>query len=140
MKKVSAILKRKQPHFLKISPTCTANDALCRMNTHDTDYLIVMDDDDHFLGLLTEHDIVAKTLFSKRPVSTIQANEMINTNLPVVNKDSTIDQCMQLMWRHHVRYLAVFNELDFLGIISSNDILREAVRNRNAIFDEEKVA
>ena len=138
MEKVTEILARKQTHFKKISPTCSISDALCRMSSQDTDYLIVMDDNENFLGLLTEHDVATKTIFTNRPLAKTGVNEMMNTRLPIADADDTVEQCMKVMRRYHVRYLPVFNDLIFLGIVSSDDILEEAVSHRADIFDEDE--
>lgn len=138
MEKVVTILAGKQPHFKKISPACSISDALCRMSSQNTDYLIVMDEDEKFLGLLTEHDVATKTLFAGRPLAKTKVKEMMNTRLPVADAEDTVEQCMRKMQRHHVRYLPVFNDLNFLGIVSTDDILREAVSHRMEIFDEEE--
>jgi signal-transduction protein with cAMP-binding, CBS, and nucleotidyltransferase domain len=135
MEKVSQIIARKQPHFKKISPACSIRDALSRMSTQHTDYLIVMDDDENFLGLLTEHDVASKTVFAKRSLSKTSVNEIMHTNMPLADRDDTVEQCMRTMKRHHVRHLPVFDKLNFLGIISADDILDEAVNNRAGIFD-----
>ena len=138
MEKVTEILARKQTHFKKISPTCSISDALCRMSSQDTDYLIVMDDNENFLGLLTEHDVATKTIFANRPLAKTGVNEMMNTRLPIADADDSVEHCMKVMRRYHVRYLPVFNHLIFLGIISSDDILEEAVSHRAGIFDEDE--
>jgi CBS domain-containing protein len=137
MEKVTAILARKQPHFNKISPVCSASEALCRMNARNTDYLIVMDDDGSFLGLLTEHDVAAKTIFANQELATTRVHEMMNTRLPVADADDTVEYCMRLMRRYNVRYLPVFNNLQFVGIVSTDDILEEVVSHRSEVFDEE---
>ena len=138
MEKVTQILARKQTHFQKISPACSISDALCRMSSQNTDYLIVMDDNENFLGLLTEHDVASKTIFSNKSIAKTKVNEMMNTRLPVADVDDTVEQCMQTMRRYNVRYLPVFNNLNFLGIVSTDDILHEAVTHRGHIFDDEK--
>jgi CBS domain-containing protein len=135
MEKVTEILARKQLHFKKISPVCSISDALCRMSSQHTDYLIVMDDNENFLGLLTEHDIASKTIFANQSLTKTRVNEMMDTRLPVADVDDTVEECMKLMKRYHVRYLPVFNDLNFIGIVSTDDILEEAVSHRAAIFD-----
>lgn len=135
MEKVTQILSRKQPHFKKIAPGCSVSDALCRMSTQHTDYLIVMDDNENFLGLITEHDVASKTLFANRSLTKTKVNEMMNTNLPVADVGDTVEQCMRVMKRHNVRYLPVFSQLNFLGIVSADDILDEAVSHGTKIFD-----
>ncbi len=138
MEKVTEILAGKQHHFQKISPGCTISDALCRMSSQHTDYLIVMDENDHFLGLLTEHDIARNSIFSRQPLGQVLVREIMNNRMPFADAEETVDQCMQLMRRHHVRHLPVFRNLQFLGILSTDDILQEAVRRRTGIFDEEE--
>jgi CBS domain-containing protein len=136
MEKVTEILARKQTHFKKISPACFISDALCRMSSQNTDYLIVMDDEGNFLGLLTEHDVASKTIFANLPISKTRVREMMNTRLPVADVGDTVEQCMKVMKRYHVRYLPVFNELSFMGIVSTDDILEEVLSHGADIFDE----
>ena len=138
MEKITEILARQQPHFRKISPTCSVIDAMCRMSSQNTDYMIVMDDNDNFLGLLTEHDVAIKTIFANQPLAKTQVREMMNTRLPVADVDNTVEECMKLMRRYHVRYLPVFENLNFLGIVSSDDILEEVASHRAGVFDEGK--
>jgi signal-transduction protein with cAMP-binding, CBS, and nucleotidyltransferase domain len=135
MEKVTEILSRKQPHFKHISPACSVDDALCRMSCQNTDYLIVMDEDNNFLGLITEHDIARRKIFEKEPSSKSEVRDMMNTNFPLADASDTLEQCLTVMKRFHTRYLPVFNELSFMDVISSDDILEEVFKNRNEIFD-----
>lgn len=135
MEKVTEILARKQPHFKQISPACSVDDALSRMSSQNTDYLIVMDDDNNFLGLITEHDIARKKIFEKEPAAKTRVSEMINTNFPLADTEDTLEQCMTVMKRFHIKYLPVFNDLSFMDVLSSDDILEEVLKNRTKIFD-----
>lgn len=137
MEKVTEILARKLPHFKLISPDKTISDALCMMSSQNTEYLIVMDDNKNFLGLLTEHDIASKTIFPNRPLSKTFVKEVMNTRLPFADAGDTVEECMKTMKRYNIRYLPVFHNLSFLGIVSTEDILEEALSHRSAIFDEE---
>ncbi|HKO81269.1 MAG TPA: CBS domain-containing protein [Chitinophagaceae bacterium] len=137
MENVTVLLAKKQSHFNKISPNCTISDALCRMSCQNTDYLIVMDDDERFLGLLTEHDIATKAIFNNRSITLTKVNQMMNTRLPAADSGDTVEDCMRLMRRFNVRYVPVFKNLNFLGVVSSDDIIQEAVSHRLKIFDVE---
>ncbi|HMU47407.1 MAG TPA: CBS domain-containing protein [Chitinophagaceae bacterium] len=138
MEKVTEILARKLPHFRHISPDTSVNDALCIMSTQNAEYLIVVDDNKNFLGLLTEHDVASKTIFPNKPLVNTKVGEVMNTRLPFVRSDDTVEICMKTMIRYNVRYLPVFHNLSFSGVISSEDILEEALSHRTAIFDEEE--
>ena len=137
MENVTVLLAKKQSHFNKISPNCTISDALCRMSCQNTDYLIVMDDDERYLGLLTEHDIATKTIFNNRSITLTKVNQLMNTRFPAADAGDTVEDCMRLMKRFNVRYVPVFKNHNFLGVVSSDDIIQEAVNHRLKIFDVE---
>ena len=136
MENVTAILDRKQTHFNKISPTSFVSDALCRMSCQHADYLIVVDDDEKFLGLLTEHEIATQTIFTNLSINSTRVQTIMNSRWPVADADDSVEDCMRLMSRYNVRYLPVFKNLNFLGVISTEDILEEAVSHRFCIFDD----
>jgi CBS domain-containing protein len=137
MESITAILEKKQPCFNTISPEVSIREALVRMNSLHTDHLIVTDNDDNFLGLLTEHEIVSAILRNNPDPEKTAIGSIINRNLPLADTSDTVEDCMHLMKRFDVRYLPVFEDLHFVGVISSDDILHHAILRRGGIFDEE---
>jgi CBS domain-containing protein len=137
MEKITSILTKKQPHFHTVSPASSVNNALCQMCCENVDYLVVMDEDDRFLGLITEHDIASGVLATNKKLTKTKVKDIMNKRLPFATTEDTVEKCMQLMRQHHVRYLPVFENFLFKGIVSSEDILEEAVNNRMKIFDTE---
>lgn len=135
MEKINQILSRQQPHFINIPPGSSIRDALCRMSTLNTEYLIVMDGKNKFLGLLTEKDIARKALFLNLPLAETKVEELMTTQWPFADVNNTVDECMNTMKAHHVKYIPVFENLEFVGVVSADDILQEAVMQRQEIFD-----
>ena len=138
MEPITSILNRKQMHLHIVSPESLVTDALQQMRSENVDYLIVIDDDGRFLGLLTDHDIATKIIFGRKPLNKTLVREIMNTRLPVVTTDDTMEKCMRTMKQHNVRFLPVFDGFDFKGIVSSDDIIYEVVENRMEIFDSEE--
>jgi len=134
MEKITSILAKKELHFHTVSPGSSADTALSRMCHENVEYLIVMDDE-KYVGLLTEHDITSKVLITNKQLSKTKVSDIMNKGLPAATTDDTVERCMQLMRQHHIRYLPVFEIHSFRGIVSSDDILEEAVNNRMEIFD-----
>jgi CBS domain-containing protein len=134
MEKITSILAKKELHFHTVSPGSSADTALSRMCHENVDYLIVMDDN-NYVGLLTEHDITSKVLITNKQLAKTKVSDIMNKGLPAATTDDTVERCMQLMRQHHVRYLPVFEIHSFRGIVSTEDILEEAVNNRMEIFD-----
>lgn len=137
MEKIITILARKQPYFNTVSSDTALNEALHKMNCENTGYLIVMDND-RFLGVLSEHDIFSKAMMKKLPLDKMTVRETMNTGIPIVDSEETVESCLKLMNLFKVHYLPVFENFSFCGVVSSDDILQEAVKNREGIFDQEK--
>jgi|SRR5436190_22684129 len=138
MDKVVTILDKKQSHFNKIPPDCSLSDAFARMTSQNMECLSVVDDNERFLGILTEHDIAKKAVYSNQPPDKINVQEVMNTKIPFANVDDSIEHCILLMKQHHTRHLPVFESFNFRGIISVDDLLEEAIQSRESIFDGEQ--
>jgi CBS domain-containing protein len=135
MQKLQTILSRKQPHFQNVSISSYVSDALYQMSCQNMDYLVVIDDNENFAGVLSEHDITSKVMFANKPLHKTKVSDIMNNRLPHATGNDTIEGCMQLMQQHHTRFVPVFEEFNFIGVVSSEDLLAEAVYNRQEIFD-----
>ena len=56
MEKIAEVLNQKYPQFNTILYNRSVTDALFQMRCENVDYLIVLDEAENFLGLLTEND------------------------------------------------------------------------------------
>ncbi len=136
MEKVADVLGRKYPQFNTVVPDCMVSDALYQMICENADYLIVMEDG-RFQGILTDHDIAARALLDDRPLNRILVRELMSRTLPVATPDNSLEHCLQLMERYQVKHLAVFDRFEFRGVVSSNDLIQEALHSRKDIFEEQ---
>src|SRR5438128_8350822 len=135
MEKIASILSRKQSHFNNVSSSSLVSDALFKMSCQNIDYVVVIDENENYAGLLSEHDIATNVMLINKPLNKTQVRDVMNNRLPHATSFDTIEECMQLMQRHRTRYVPVFDDFNFVGVISSEDILSEAVHNRLEIFD-----
>lgn len=127
MKKITDILGRNLPQFNTVSPIATVKDALYKMYCEHVDYLIVMEDE-KFMGLLTEHDVAGKVLFSEKPLHNTLVKEFMTTEVPVVTDDDSVEHGILLLDLHKVRYLAVFEDFNFKAIVTAQDLMRQALK------------
>ena len=131
------ILAKKQPNFHTVSPSSSVSDAVSQMCVENIDHLIVLDENERFLGILSEHDITLLSMSSHKPMEKMEVKEVMNTRLPVATTNDSIERCMQLMRQFNVRLVPVFEGFHFCGVVSAEDIIREAVYSRMKIFDED---
>ena len=60
----------------------------------------------------------------------------MSTSLPMVGMQDTIEHCMQMLNSYKTRYLVAFDNQQFAGVVTINDVLREAIENKEMVFDE----
>lgn len=135
MEKIADVLARKYPQFNNVVPDCLVSDALYQMCSENVDFLIVLEND-KFQGIITDHDIASKILFENRPLNKIKVAEFMSRSLPVTTPETSLEQCMQLMERYNVKHIAIFDHFLFRGVISSYDLIHEALSNRRDVFEE----
>ena len=128
MERIADVLGRKYPQFNTVVPDCLVSDALYQMCCENVNFLIVLEDD-KFQGIITDHDIAGRILFENRPLNRIKVKEFMCKTLPVTTPETSLNQCMQLMERYNVRHLAIFDRFTFKGVISSDDLMHEALTN-----------
>ena len=137
MEQVADLLTRIYPQFNTASATSLVSDALYQMCSENVDYLIIMENG-KFMGIITDHAIASKILFENRPLNQIEVRDYMNTSLPVVTPETSLHNCMKLMERYNVRHLAIYDQFDFKGVVSSYEIMQEVLHKRSALLDEEE--
>jgi CBS domain-containing protein len=137
MKKVSDILRRKGTNIISVSSTASVIDALRLMSEHNIGSIAVMDGE-KYLGLMTERDYSRKVVLNGKSSTNTRITEIMTTVLPRVSNDDTIEYCMQLMSENNIRYLPVFNENIFQGLISINDLVKETIRSQEETINDLK--
>jgi CBS domain-containing protein len=135
MERIADVLARKYPQFNTVVSDCFVSDALYQMCSENVDFLIVFENE-KFHGILTEHDIASKVLFDNRPLNKIKVNEFMSQTVPIATPDASLEYCMQLMERYNVRHLAIFDRFTFMGVVSSTDLMQQALNARKSNFEE----
>jgi len=135
MKTVSEILRIKpKPHNI-IASDAKVIDALILMNSVNLSYLVVMDNG-QFQGIFSERDYTRNVVLKGRTSDTSTVQEVMTTSFPSVAPSDTVETCMKLLDAHKTRYLPVFSGHQLEGVVTLNDVLRQAIWNKEDVFDE----
>jgi CBS domain-containing protein len=135
MKTVGDILESKAKPDNIIDSHAKVYDALVMMNSVNLSYLIVMEDG-HFKGIFSERDYTRNVILKGRTSDKTEVQEVMTSNLPTVGKYDTVETCMKLLDLHKTRYLPVFAGANFTGVVTLNDVLRQAIQSKEDVFDE----
>lgn len=129
MKKVSDILARKHRDLISIAPDQSVLEALKIMSDNNIGSILVMQNG-RYLGLLTERDYARKVILKGKSSTDTLVRDIMSTDLPPIDPESTMDECMQLMSVNNIRYLPVFEDLHLVGIISINDVIKAVIESQ----------
>jgi predicted transcriptional regulator len=139
MRTVADILAHKPPVFNVISAKAKVIEALQLMNSVNLSYLVVMDGDT-FHGIFSERDYSRNVILKGLHSDSVSVEEVMSTSLPIVSLKTTVEDCMHLLNSHKTRYLIVFFDHEFKGVVTINDVLRDAIENKELVFDQLKAA
>ena len=135
MRTVANILMSKPPAFNFVEPDAKVIEALQIMNSVNLSYLVVIKEET-FYGIFSERDYIRNVILKGLHSDTCAVKEVMSVSLPVIGMQDTVEQCMQLLNSHKTRYLVVFDDNNFKGVITLNDVLREALNSKEMVFDE----
>lgn len=115
--------------------TCHANDSLDHaaqlMWDHDCGCIPVVDDRNRPLGMLTDRDVCMAAYTTGGPLWALRVSSAMSRHPHTCRVGDTISDAEALMRSSRVRRLPVVNADDHVvGILSLNDIAREASRGR----------
>ena len=128
MKKVADILAKKGSSVISVTPQTRVIDALHIMADRNIGSIMVIENN-VYCGLLTERDYARKVILKGKASSDTLVKDIMSNDLPHINRDTSIDSCMQLMSDNNLRYLPVFEQQNVIGIISINDVIKAVIAN-----------
>lgn len=131
---VQQILDRKKKSFNIIEPSALVIDALTMLNSVNLSYLIVMDGD-QFKGIFCERDYCRNVILKGRSSKTTTVQEVMTTDIPIIDVTDTVEYCMSTLNLHKTRYIIAFSSGHFAGVITIHDLLRQVLINRENVFD-----
>jgi CBS domain-containing protein len=101
--------------------TCTPEDSisslLANMVIHDIGAIIVVKKEVP-IGIITEKDILERSIMKDKDVYKTQANEIMSTPLITIEHDRSIKEAIELMKKHNIRRLAVTDNRALVGLVT----------------------
>ncbi|RSS84121.1 CBS domain-containing protein [Streptomyces sp. WAC06614] len=99
-------------------------DAARRMRDDDIGDVLVVDDG-HLKGVLTDRDLVVRVMAEGKPADDTTVAEVCSGDPVTVSPDDDIDKAVTLMRSHALRRLPVTDKERLVGIVSLGDLAVE---------------
>ena len=110
------------PDPVCVDPHDSAADAARRMREVDSGAILVAEDG-HLSGLLTDRDIVVRAIAEGRDPAQVEVQEICSADVQALGPDDDVDRAIQLMRDQHVRRIPVVEDGDRpVGIVSIGDL------------------
>lgn len=126
MKKVKDILTKKGAFVISIAADAKIIDALHVMQEKNVGSVVVMEGG-KYKGILTERDYARKVILLDKNSSDTTVREIMSTDLPEIQMDTSLEVCMLLMAERNIRYLPIVDQGELIGIVSSNDLIKATI-------------
>jgi CBS domain-containing protein len=109
-----------------VSPSDTVYRALQLMAENNTGAVMICDGD-HFVGIFTERDYCRKIILMGRSSVNTPIQDIMTKKMITVCLDSTLEECMELMTKYHIRHLPVQDEDRLVDLVSMRDVMEAII-------------
>ncbi|MGN6822200.1 MAG: CBS domain-containing protein [Candidatus Nitrosocosmicus sp.] len=113
---------------ITINFTKSALDAALLMKEKRISSLIVQDDEEKSLGIITERDFVKRVCAEDKKSSDVKISELMSKIQTFAEPNTPVDVAVQRMINNRIRRLPVISEGKVVGIITVTDLAKELRR------------
>lgn len=103
--------------------------AAIKMKNYDIGLIVIVDEKDEVLGVLTDRDIVIRAVIDNMIDGFV--HEIMSNNVIGVSKNDDIEKAIAIMGEYQVKRLVVYSEAKKIeGVLSLSDIARGRYSNK----------
>ena len=113
--------------LVTIAASNSAQEAAIKMRENDTSSLVVIDENNKAVGIVTERDLVTRVCVHDASSKTAKLEKVMSSPVVTIDALSSVEVAADIMTQNGVRHLLVAEDEDIgkpLGIISTGDFVR----------------
>lgn len=136
MTTVREVLDRKGRNVFAVGPEAPVYRALELMSEKHVGALMVLDEDRHLIGVVSERDYARKIALQGKSSKDTPVRDIMTTKLFCVTPKDNVEQCMALMTDKSVRHLPVLDGERLDGVISIGDVVKSMLSQQEFIIEQ----
>jgi CBS domain-containing protein len=121
--KVQEILNKKSSDVLTIHPDQSLHEASQILANKNIGALVVVDDHQMPVGMISERDIVHQ-LAKKKSIASVTVGEVMTTEVVIAIPDDDVAYLSNTMTNQRIRHLPVMDDGKLAGIVSIGDVVK----------------
>jgi CBS domain-containing protein len=114
-----------------IASTDTVLQAVKKMTDVHVGALLVTEGE-KIVGIYTERDYLYKGENEGRVAKDTMIKDVMSVRMITVTKDTTVEQCVDLMKQYNIRHLPVVENNKLVGLVSMRDVIAAAIENKES--------
>ena len=122
--KVQDILQKKSSEIFTVHPHQTLNEASQILATHNIGSLVVVNEQQHVIGILSERDIVRQLAEHGETTGSMTIGEVMTTEVVIAVPDDDLAYLSNTMTNNRIRHLPVLQDGHLVGIVSIGDVVK----------------
>jgi len=122
--RISEILRSKRSDVVVISLDATIRSAIAVMTRELVGALVVVDDDQHLLGVVSERDIIQNLDLEGTDVMGTLVRRVMRTDGPVATQEDSVLSVMEVMTAARARHVPIVKYGRAIGIVSIGDVVK----------------
>ncbi len=123
--------------IFSVKPDALVIDAIRMLTEKKVGALLVLEGN-KLAGIFSERDYTRKVVLNARSSSETKVSEIMTTasNVKSVEPSQSVDECMVIMSKHHIRHLPVIKNGEPVGILSIMDVVKNIISEKEFIIEQ----
>ncbi len=112
-------------------------DAIKTLTEKEVGALLVLENN-KLAGIFSERDYTRKVILNNRNSSETKVSEIMTdlTDLKCVSPSQSIDECLVIMSKYHIRHLPVVKDSEVIGMLSIMDVVKNIISEKEFIIEQ----
>ncbi len=116
-------IQNQTEELFDIGQSVTIADAAKQMSRHHIGCLAVFDENQNFVGIITERDMLSKVLARSLSPKNALVSGVMTSSVVSCEPKTSITEAERLMAKHKIRHLPILQDGKAVGMISSRDLI-----------------
>lgn len=125
--KVEHILQSKGAEVFAVQREDSIADAVATLNSNNIGAVVVKDDAERIVGILSERDIVRRLSKQREAVLSLRVADCMTPDPFTCSPQATLDEVLAQMTDKRIRHLPVTENEKIVGVISIGDVVKRKI-------------